>query len=160
MTDRADPDDPDDQDGGPRSLIRSLLALLSEMEARGERERRGRSRLGRHTSVDYSIGIGDLTGAGGADPLEPSADEGAGAGTPTSDYHVTTREVEGGIVVAADLPGVDAGEVETRLEPEADALVVEVSGTVAARLPLESEGWTVVDDRFANGVLEVELRRD
>ena len=163
--DPADRNDPDDRDvGEPRGIIRSLLDLLQEMEERGERTRSGHTRRGRHTSVDYSINIGDL---GGSDDASPFQFESGGSnrgrarsGEETPDAHVTTRETPEGLVVAADLPGVDESDVDTRLHPAADELVIEVAGRDAARLPLESDGWTVVDSRFVNGVLEVELSRD
>lgn len=162
-------DDRDGDDGAgpdedrPRSLIRSLLDLLREMEERGEHTRTGHSRPGPRTSVDYSVSIGGL---GGPDESRPSAGDERTPGRAdrseesTSEALVTTRETPGGLIVAADLPGVDDTDVESRLDPEASELVIEVAGRDEARLPLDSNGWTVVDSRFANGVLEVELRRD
>ena len=162
------PDDRNDPDGRdveePRGIIRSLLDLLQEMEERGERTRTGHTRPGPNTSVDYSISIGDLGGSDDADPprYESAAPDGRRAGSDEEalDAHVTSRETPEGLVVAADLPGVDESDVESRLDPDAEELVIEVGGRDAARLPLESDGWRVVDSRFANGVLEVELRRD
>ena len=172
------PDDPDDRDersgpgdaDEPRGLIRSLLALLQEMEERGEGTRLGHSETP-HTSVDFSVSVGGLGGPGHPKRFGVSdrpnrgrdarSDEGtADVDDATEEPHVTTRETADGLVVAADLPGVDESEVETRLEPDDEVLVIEISGSDAARLPLESEGWSVVDSRFSNGVLEVELHRD
>lgn len=165
MTDRGDrPVDRDDPDeDAPRSLIRSLLALLREMDERGERKRSDGSHRGPRTPGDYSISIGDPIGSGRTDP--PWAGTGradverASPGGPEPDYHVATRETDGGVVVVADLPRVGPGDVDAHVDPDDPALVVDVAGTEAARHPLESGAWTLLDRRFANGVLEVELRR-
>lgn len=168
MTDRDEPgrseDRDDSEDGKSRSLIRSLLAMLREMEERDEQERPGRPRPGPFTSVDCSIDIGDLSEstqgaewrAGTGAP--PEGVRGSAGGGP--DYRVTSRETSDGLVVVADLPGVDAADVRPRLDHDAAALVVDVAGDEATRHPLGSDGWGVVDSRFANGVLEVELSRD
>ena len=165
---REGPGEPRDADE-PRGLIRSLLDLLQEMDERGERTRSGHSRPGPHTSVDFSVSVGGLDDREGGIPFGTDADragrrderaDAKGHDEPTAEPHVTTRETADGIVVASDLPGVQESEVETRLDHGADVLVIEVGGRDAARLPLQSEGWTVVDSRFSNGVLEVELERD
>ena len=164
-----DPDDRDEEEGppnpnGPSGIIRSLLALLREMEERGERTRSGHARPGRNTSVDFSVSVGGLGDVDGGDPFGAGGDRAGQRTDPsdesTPDPHVTTRETADGMVVAADLPGVDEADVETRIDPEAEVLIIEVGGRDAARLPLQSEGWTVVDSRFSNGVLEVELGRE
>ena len=164
-----EPDGPEDGEGPggpdePSGIIRSLLALLQEMEERGERTRSGHARPSRNTSVDFSVSVGGLGDVSGGAPFGAGEDR-AGQRTDspdesTSDPHVTTRETADGMVVAADLPGVVEADVETRLDPEAEVLVIVVEGRDAARLPLQSEGWTVVDSRFSNGVLEVELARE
>ena len=153
----------------PHGIIRSLLELLREMDERGERTRTGHSRPGSHTSVDYSISIGDLSTSDDDDPFETwwarrDEDEDGSDGPPDdgrpTDAHVTTRETEAGLVVAADLPGVGAEGVDARLDEDDGALVIDAGGGSSTRLPLESEGWSIVDSRLSNGILEVELRRD
>lgn len=178
MTHPADPGRDDDErredeshradERRPRGIIRSLLELLREMDERGERTRRGQGRPGGHTSVDYSISVGDLSSAAGEDPFETwwsrrdaaSAGDAGPADDGPTDVHVTTRETPDGLVVVADLPAGDADGVDTRLEEDAGVLLIAAGGGSEARLPLDDEGWHIVDSRLANGILEVTLRRD
>lgn len=167
--DRRDDHDGRGDDGDhPRGIIWSLIELLREMDERDERSRTGRSRPGGHTSVDYSISVTDLSSSDDDDPFETwwtrrDADE-AGTDSPSddgqaADAHVTTRETDGGLVVVADLPGVGVESADAWLDEDADALVIDVGGGRSTRLPLESDGWSIVDSHLSNGILEVELRR-
>ena len=65
--------------------------------------------------------------------------------------------MDDGLLVVVDLPGPPAEAPEVRLA-EPDRLVVEPDAGGTIDIPLETEGWRIVDQRFANGVLEVELR--
>lgn len=72
------------------------------------------------------------------------------------DAHASVARDDDDIRVTVDLPGVDPDDLTVGVDPEHDALVVAVEGTVLARVPLE--GTNEVDDCWLNNdVLTVHL---
>jgi HSP20 family molecular chaperone IbpA len=152
----------EDTDGndGRKGTLAKLLDLLTEMDtdARGEGTRRGRWSRER-SGVDYTLSTGGAGIRGGVD------DSGEfGFGPPASgerpEPNVTTRETDGGVLVVADLPGVDASDVSLGIDQTANAFTLGVGGEVVGRIPVDDGDWVVTDASFANGILEVRLRAD
>lgn len=72
------------------------------------------------------------------------------------DAHTSVARDDDGVHVTVDLPGVDPDDLTVGVDPERDALVVAVGGTVLTRVPLE--GTNQVDDCWLNNdVLTVHL---
>lgn len=135
-------------DDRPRGIIRALLEMLAEMEERNERTNQGRW-SGDRTTVDYSVsisGLGEAPGTGGNDERETPA--------------ITTRQVDDGMLVAADLPGVREGDVTVEIDRDKRAVTIATHGDVLGRVPLDDGDWTVVDVSVNNDVMEVRLARE
>lgn len=161
--DREESNERTESNFGLRSGLSGLFDLLRTLEETGERRSVGHlSSTGR--SVDYDVTIGTGPGNNRARPDRRSGRSGRGRPArhstdhhARSDYHVTSREDGEGIVVFADLPGVDADELTVGLEGDGDTLLIAVGGATVKRLSLP---WAARAERssFNNGVLEVRLR--
>ena len=155
---------------GLREGFREFLELLRSLDEAEERRGGGHVR-GDRSRIDYDVSIG--TGFG-IENLRDRPDGRRGRprdGRPhrrsqrgrrpegESEYHVTTREEEDGIVVIADLPGVGADELTVGFERHGETLVVAVEdepvGQVSLPWPAKAE-WS----SFNNGVLEVHLGKE
>lgn len=145
---------------GLRSGLSGLFDLLRTLDEAGEHRSFGHlSSTG--PSVDYGVTIGAGLGNSRTRSGRRSRRSGRGRSSPDQhahgDYHVTSRENGEGIVVFADLPGVDAGDLTVGLEGDGDTLLIAVGGAAVKRLSLP---WAARAERssFNNGVLEVHLR--
>lgn len=164
-------EDTDGDDGRRKGTLAKLLDLLAEMEARGERTRSGRW-TGDRLDVDYSISTGSLEDFGDRGRFDPDSlgsgpdsdsDSGSGPGSDSGDAqasapNVTTRETETGVLVVADLPGVDAADVSLGIDRARNVFTLEVENEVVGRVPVDDGEWVVADASFTNGILEVHLR--
>ena len=168
------PENPDDRDEsdesderadptfGLRAGLSAFADLLRTLDAEGERRGSGRIE-GERANIDYDVNIG--TGPGPGDRRgSPRSRSGSRARRKRrardEDYLVTTREADdGGIVVIADLPGVDSENLTVGFEQGDDTLVVAVNDNVVDRVSLP---WPARAERstFRNGMLEIDLRED
>lgn len=149
-------EDTDGNDGRRKGTLAKLLDLLTEMEARGERTRSGRW-SGDRFDVDYTVSTGNLGGFGDLGSFDPDA-LGSGPGSEERPSpNVTTRETEEGVLVVADLPGVDAADVSLGIDRARNAFTLEVGDEIVGRVPVDDGEWVVADASFTNGVLEVHL---
>ena len=159
---------------GLRAGLREFLNLLRSLdeteEHRGTGHVRGdRSRIDYDVSIGTGFGIEDLRDRPDRRLGRPRGDrprrrsqrerrsESRSGSESQSDYHVTTREEEDGLVVIGDLPGVGVDELTVGFERGGQTLVVAVEdvseGRVSLPWPAKAE-WS----SFNNGVLEVHLR--
>lgn len=161
-----DDDETDESDTRPTGILRALLDLLAKMDERGERRRRGRWSGGR-TRVDYSVSIGGLGDSPETDPFDSPGfddrgfDDRDGHGFGDQERHaLTTRELEDGLLLAADLTDVHPADVSVDLDDASRAVTITVEGDVLGRIPLDDGDWTVVDVSVNNDVLAVKLSNE
>lgn len=148
---------------GLRAGLSAFADLLRKLDEEGERRGSGRIE-GERANIDYDVNIG--TGPGPGDRRgSPRSRSGARSRrrkrrARDEDYLVTTREADdGGVVVIADLPGVDAEDLTVGFERGDETLVVAVNDDVVERVSLP---WPARAERstFRNGMLEIDLRED
>jgi len=147
-----------DDDGRnlPLGVALRLLDILAEMEQQDQRHRRGHGRLGDNVTFDYcfSIGLGpeqtDATGPERTDTTGPERTDATGL--------VTTRPLDDGRIVVADLPGIDPEAVDVDVDRRSETLRLWIDGDPVERVPLPDTDAEVVDTTFSNGILEVRLR--
>lgn len=167
--DTDEPNDPDDRDDreradpafGLRAGLSAFADLLRALDEEGERRGSGRIE-GDRSTIDYDVNIG--TGPGPGDrkgrPSRSSGSRRKRRKRPSDDdYHVTTRETDDGVVVIADLPGIDDDDLTVGFEDDDRTLAVAVDGEVVERVSLP---WPAEPERstFRNGVLEIYLREE
>lgn len=152
--DRPDGNDGRPTDDRPKGVLRAILELFSEMNDAGGRTGRGGWTDGR-TSVDYSVSVRGLDEALGEHPP---------GGTERSDRRetpaITTRETDGGLLVAVDLPESRTEGVSAEVDEDERVAVITAGGDEVGRVPLDDGEWTVVDVSVNNGVMEVRLTRE
>lgn len=160
MTDHTPTDDGSNGDDRPNGVIQAILDLLAEMDERGDRVGRGRWADDRF-SVDYSVSIGGLDeafGPGGRGPRDPPDSGSRKAPDAGGDPAITVREFGDEMLIVADLPNVRAEAVD--VERDEQTVVITAEGDVLGRVPIDDEGWEVVDVSFNNDVMEARLTRE
>lgn len=135
-------------DERPEGLIRSILALLAEMDEAGERTNHGRW-IGHRSVVDYEVSLGGL-----GDSL--GWDDRTGSDTPP----IATRRVADGMLVAVDLPDVQPEDVSVELDRHEGTLVLTVENEVIGHAPLEAGGWSIEAISINNDVMTIRLTNE
>lgn len=162
-----DVDQPEDVGRPEGSLLAALRSVLDSMVAA---EREGRSAFGdtgRFSGDRFTVEYGFSGQIGGprsgreADERSRRSRSAAGSATGSTggddeSHLVTVRETDGGLLVVADLPGVEADDITVGINEERTELVVGVGTEQLDRIPLPSSAVDV-ESKFQHGVLELRL---
>lgn len=161
-----DVDQPEDVGRPEGGLLAALRSVLDSMVAA---EREGRSAFGdtgRFSGDRFTVEYGFSGQIGGprsgreADERSRRSRSAAGSATGSTggedeSHLVTVRETDGGLLVVADLPGVEADDITVGINEERTELVVGVGTEQLDRIPLPSS--VDVESKFQHGVLELRL---
>lgn len=129
----------------PDGLVGALLRLLAELDERDRRSPQSRDPTDRIT-LHSSVSVSEL-------------DDAIDNARPTS-LVVTTRTIEGGLCVVADLPGVSQADVSVDLGRAGRSLTITADGDFVGEVLLDEVFRSVDDVSFNNEVLEVRLLHD
>lgn len=158
-------DDPDEEEVGLLGAIGRIVEALADAEREGRTEVGG---AGRHPSGHFTteygyagrIGLDDLdsgsgSGSGRASASGSQPDTGESPATDDA-YRVDVRYDESAdeLLVVADLPDVNADDLDAAVDRASNELLIDVEDRTVERLELP---WPVddVDSRFRHGILEL-----
>lgn len=165
-------DSTDDEEKAPGGLLGALKLVVSTL---ADAEREGKTSFsktgrnpGRHFTTEYGFSgqIGGPRRGGESDADDRSSksrrrsrsDSGSSRESEDS-YLVDVRETEDGLLVIADMPGVEPEDITAGVDEEQNEIVVGVGSRAVERLELP---WPVSDvqAQFQHDVLELRFTRE
>lgn len=136
------------------TALREALEAVADADEEGRARRTGSVTDGRRRA-EYGITVGTIRPG----EVPSSAGESGTAALEATDteYATSVRRAEDGLVVTADLPGVDPAELAAGVEASSDTLVIAADDRLLTRIELPNGEFAVDGASYNNAVLEVYL---